>query len=95
MPIPRQTLILGVALVVMLGAAYIYFFRTEPEPSLVTSSGPTPAEQRFLDLAAELSTISFNTGLFADPRFMSLVDLTTPILTETPGRPDPFLPLGR
>jgi len=40
-----------------------------------------------------LQPITFNTGIFSEPRFMALVDLATPITPETVGRFDPFAPV--
>lgn len=93
MKIPTKTLVLGIVLVVVLGGAYLYFFSSTPEAPLTSTSPATAQEQQFLDVAAELQPISFNTAIFSDPRFASLVDLTVPVSPETQGRPDPFAPI--
>ena len=90
----KQTIVL-IAIMVLLGGTYWYFFMSnEPEVSLSATEPTDPAEQQFLNLASKLSSISFDTSLFSDPRFTSLIDLTTPIRPESQGRSDPFAPLG-
>jgi hypothetical protein len=88
------TLFIGAVVVIALGSAYIYFF-TGPasQPPLDASTANNAAEQQFLNLAAELQPISFDTSLFSDPRFANLVDLTVPITPEPQGRTDPFAPI--
>lgn len=94
MKIPTKTLLLGLALVIVLGAAYLYFFSAAPQAPLISTTPAAPSEQQFLDVAAELQPISFNTAIFSDPRFAALVDLTVPVTPETQGRPDPFAPIS-
>ncbi|MDO8623962.1 MAG: hypothetical protein Q7R54_01275 [bacterium] len=90
----KQTTIL-IAIMVLLGGVYWYFFTgNEPEVSLSATDPTDPTEQEFLNLASKLSSISFETNLFSDPRFTALVDLSTPIRPESQGRPDPFAPFG-
>jgi flagellar basal body-associated protein FliL len=88
-----KTIIIGIVIVLVLGGAYLYFFSSSVQ-SPVTATTPASADQQqFLDLAAELSPISFNTAIFSDPRFTSLVDITVPITPDQQGRPDPFAPI--
>ena len=94
MNISAKTLIIGLVLVAVLGGAYLYFFSSSTEAPLSSTAPATPQEQQFLDVAAQLQPISFNTAIFSDPRFASLVDLTVPVTPEAQGRPDPFAPIS-
>jgi hypothetical protein len=49
---------------------------------------------QFETLVGELQPISFNTGIFKDPKFDALVDITTSISPESSGRLDPLAPLS-
>ena len=49
-----------------------------------------PAQSQFQTLVSELQSVSFDTKIFSDPRFTSLVSLATPVAVETVGRADPF-----
>lgn len=91
-----NTIILIVATLIVAAGAYWYFFTgTGNAPPLTTSgTDTTDSEAQFQTLVAELQPIQFNTDIFSDPRFMALVDLTTPITPEPIGRTDPFAPLA-
>lgn len=97
MPISRQNLLIGVLAILLLGGAYIYFFggKGSQAPLTATAGASSPAEQQFLDLAGQLTSITFDTSILSDPRFASLVDIATPIAPENTGRTDPFAPLPR
>lgn len=75
---------------------YWYFFTgasTEQLP--LTEIGiENRAQTKFQELVGELTPISFDTSIFADPRFNALVDLTTPVSPEASGRLDPFAPIS-
>ena len=93
MKIPTKTLLLGAVIVVVLGVAYMYLFSGTPQAPVTATTPTGAAEQQFLSVAAELQPISFDTTIFSDPRFTSLVDITVPLAPEPQGRPDPFAPL--
>lgn len=93
MKIPTNTLVIGIVTVLVLGTAYLYFFSDTLQPPLSAAPPASAAEQQFLNLAAELQPISFDTSLFNDPRFASLVDLSVPVVPESTGRLDPFAPV--
>ncbi len=85
-----NTILLIIAAVIVALGAYWYFFTgTEEEPPLTASLAENPARLQFQTLMSELPT-AFNTGVFSDPRFKALTDLTTPIAPESAGRLDPF-----
>ena len=90
-----NTIILIVATLIVAGGAYWYFFTgTGNQPPLATAlATDNPAQIQFQALVSELQPISFLTTIFSDARFMALVDLTTPIQSETIGRLDPFAPI--
>lgn len=81
------TIVLGI------GAYWLLFVNTGNNPPLTTSATASADQAKFESLVSEIRPISFNTGVFNDPRFQSLVDLTTSITPEPIGRPDPFAPL--
>lgn len=89
-----NTIILIIAtLIVALGAYWFFFTDTGNEPPLTTTSTDNELQLRFQTLVSQLQPISFNTSIFAEPRFMALVDLATPITPEVAGRSDPFAPI--
>lgn len=92
---PKTNTILIIICTLVVGAgAYWYFFtgsgNEQPLTEVTASSG---AQAQFQSLVSQLQPITFDTSIFSDPRFMALVDLTTPIMPETAGRIDPFAPV--
>lgn len=93
MKINAMLLIAVTALVAV--TAYWYFFTGKgSEPTLSTSVPTNQAQMQFERLISELQPISFSTEIFSDPRFNTLVDITTPIAPESFGRLDPLAPLS-
>lgn len=92
----KNIIILSILAVLLLGAAaYLLFGKPATGAAIVQSSGPTSvAEQTFLNLAAQLNPIEFDTSILQDPRFMSLQDLKTAVIPELRGRTNPFAPLA-
>jgi flagellar basal body-associated protein FliL len=90
----KNTIILIVATLIVAAGAYWYFFTgTGNEPPLTTTVTENEAQMQFQMLVSKLQPITFNTAIFTNPRFLALVDLTTPITPETLGRLDPFAPV--
>lgn len=94
-----NTLFLIIASLVVAGGIYWYFFTGGSSPSsldlpLTTSSTQSAAQVRFETLTTQLGPIAFNLSILTDPRFLALVDLTTPITEEPIGRKDPFAPVS-
>lgn len=86
-----NTIALVVAsLIIAAGVFWYYSTKTGNDPSLTAISVENQSQTRFQTLMSELQSISFDTRIFSDVRFMSLVDLATPITPETTGRTDPF-----
>ena len=90
-----NTLIIIAVSILAAGVIYWYFFSGSGNQPPLTVSGAVqnPAQAKFQALVSELQPISFNTAIFSDPRFTSLVDLATPITPEPSGRLDPFAPI--
>lgn len=91
----RSTIILVVlAIVVVLAALYMLFGKENETDALGVAGAPaTEAELTFLNFAAQLEPVAFDTSILSDPRFMSLTDIRTTIVPEPTGRRDPFAPL--
>jgi hypothetical protein len=90
-----NTVILIIATLIVAAGAYWYFFTgtgTAPPLTTTTASG-SESQAQFQTLVAELEPVSFDTAIFSDPRFTSLIDLATPITPEQSGRSDPFAPV--
>lgn len=88
---------LSFAIPTLIIAAGIYWYvsaGTGNEPALTAGEAQTPTQTHFQALVGELSPISFDTGIFDDPRFMALTNLATPVTPESAGRLDPFAALG-
>jgi len=92
-PDTNTILLVVVALVVAAGAYWYFFTGTGNQPPLVASVTQNDAQAQFAALVSELGPISFNTGIFSDPNFAALVDLSTPVTPESAGRLDPFAPV--
>jgi|SRR3989338_3260892 len=86
-----NTALIIITTLVVAGGAYWYFFTgTGNEPPLTGVIAGNEAQTQFQVLVSELQPISFDTTIFSDSRFTSLVSLATPISVETSGRVDPF-----
>lgn len=82
-----------IAIIVAAAGLYWYFFMGSDTQLPLTVAVENPAQTKFQMLVSELKPISFNTGIFADPRFNALVDLSTTVSPEASGRLDPFAPI--
>ena len=92
-----NTITVIIITLVLLGGGYWYFSSqsdTEAPLTGVAPTGQNAVQSEFELLVTQLQPVSFNTDIFSDPRFVALVDLTTPITPETSGRVDPFAPIS-
>ncbi len=92
-----NTIVIIVVSLLIAGAAYWYFAGqsgTQAPLTALSVGADNPAQSQFQVLVSQLQPISFNTDIFSDPRFTSLVDLATPLVPETIGRIDPFAPIS-
>ncbi len=83
-----------VTLVVAAGMYWYSSIGSGNEQPLSASTPENVTQTQFQVLVSELQPISFNSAIFSDPNFTSLVDITTPVMPETPGRLDPFAPIS-
>ncbi len=95
MKFDSKTILIIISALIVAGGAYWYFFTgTGNEPPLTTTTDQNVVQTRFQNLVGELTPISFDTKIFSDGRFQTLVSLATPIKSEASGRPDPFKPVA-
>ncbi len=81
------------ALVIILLAFYLYSLFAnsgETEPEVVGSQ-----DEGLIEVANELSNISFRQDLFAKPGYKNLVDFSTTLTAQPTGRKNPFDIIGR
>jgi hypothetical protein len=90
---PNIITLLLITLTIAAGAYWYFFTGTGNETPLTSTAAGDGAQAQFQTLVSELQPITFDTKIFTDPRFLSLVDLATPITPEQSGRPDPFAPI--
>lgn len=92
----KSNILIIVILVIVLGGG-LYWYMTgqsgNDAPLMDITASANPAQTQFQMLVSQLQPISFDTGIFSDPRFTALVDITTPLVPETSGRIDPFAPI--
>ncbi len=95
MKMTSNTTMLIVATILVLAGGYWFFFTGSSgnQVPLTTSASQSAAETRFQALVGQLSPITFDTSIFSEARFKSLVDISTPVQPESLGRLDPFAPL--
>ena len=80
-----------IALVIIAAGMYWYFSTGEGnQPPVSTSETSNQTQEKFQTLVGELTPITFDTAIFSDARFNSLVNISTPIAPEPAGRLDPF-----
>jgi hypothetical protein len=96
MHLTKSNIILIVAAsLTFVAAVYYYFFYNKDTGSAVVATAPaSAAELDFVNLAGQIDSISFDPGIFSDPRFMRLTDIHTIVVPESSGRRDPFAALS-
>lgn len=86
--------VIALIIVVGGGAAYFLLGKKDPEATVSVVGAPTSvAQAKFLGLASELETVTFDVSLFKDARFLGLKDIHTNVVSEAGGRKDPFATL--
>lgn len=83
-----------VTLALIAGAYWFLFMGAEDQSLLSVTDAQNPAQEQFQRLTSQLGPISFDSSIFSDPKFTSLVSLATPVTPEESGRLDPFAPLS-
>lgn len=96
MKLNSNTIILAVISVVLIGGGYWYVSSSgeDNDQSLSSDVAINGPQVKFQALVNQLEPIRFDTGIFSNARFNALVDITTPIAPESPGRIDPFAPIA-
>lgn len=88
-------ILIAAAALTFFAAVYYYGFYNKDTGSAVIPVGPaSEAELDFVNLAGQIDSITFDTSIFSDSRFISLTDIRTTVVPETAGRRDPFAPLS-
>lgn len=83
---------IGAVVILALFFGYNMLFGGASSDLLVTVDAPSPETQEFLLRLQKLQSITTDTALFSDPRFISLEDRRQAIPDEPTGRTNPFLP---
>jgi hypothetical protein len=78
------------SLIIAAGAYWYFFAGTGNQAPLTQSSSGGTAQSEFPIPVSDLQSLSFDTSIFSDPRFTSLVDITIAVQPEPVGRSDPF-----
>ncbi len=91
----KSDTIIAIILTLVIGAGGYWYWSTRPsiESFLKIDTKENVSLVRFQRLVTELQSVSFDTGVLSDPRFVALVDLTIQSTPETTGRTDPFAPI--
>jgi len=90
----NKTAILGGILVVLGLWAYFTYFGGGGAP-LTASSADASVSGDLLVTLNSLNVIRLDDSIFKDPVFGSLSDFGTPLPEPTPGRRNPFAPVGQ
>lgn len=83
-------ILIGISLVLAGGAYWYLTSQSGNDAPLTSANGNSVSQTQFQTLVSELQSITFNTAIFSDPKFMSLVDLKVRATAEPSGRLDPF-----
>jgi len=89
-----NTITLIALTIIIAGTGYWYFATQTGSDVPITSSTETAPRTQFQGLLNELRSISFDTTIFSNSKFISLVDLKVPVTSEPSGRLDPFAPVS-
>lgn len=91
----QNKLLIGVAIVGLLGALYYFVFMGSTAAPVFTEtevSDDTGVTQELLVTLSNLRSVELNGSIFTDPVFMSLTDFGVVIPQEPVGRRNPFMP---
>ena len=90
-------IIVAVGVLVLATAAYFLLMNKDDGETVLIEDGSAASEAQsvFINLAAQIEPVSFDTSILSDPRFLGLQDIHTAIVPEPVGRTDPFAPLSR
>jgi hypothetical protein len=96
----HKTTVIGIVVIVGAFLVYFFFFRGPADDAALLSSEATSGvntelSTEFVNLLAELQSITLDASFFARPEFRALTDLTKPLTPEFSGRANPFRPIGQ
>lgn len=91
---PNVIVIIIVTLIAAAGIFWYFFTNSGNQSPLTITPQNTAAQAQFQTLVEQLQSITFDTAIFSNPKFTSLVDIHTPVSPEPTGRPDPFATVG-
>jgi hypothetical protein len=96
MHLTKSNIILSIfAGLTLVAAIYYYFFYNKDSgPAVIETPAASAAELDFVNLVGQIDSISFDTSIFSDPRFIALTDIHTIVVPEASGRRDPFASIG-
>ena len=83
--------------VLLLAGIYVYeayFSGSSTSATLTQSDSSVALSQSLLVTLQNLHTIKLDNSIFSDPAYQSLTDFGVVIPAQTPGRRNPFAPLG-
>lgn len=91
---PNTILIIIAACVVAAGAYWYFFLGSGIQAPLTVVGEKSDDQVQFQALVTQLQPVTFDTTVFSDARFLSLHDITTPVVDDAAGRIDPFAPIA-
>ncbi|KND47020.1 MAG: hypothetical protein AB199_01140 [Parcubacteria bacterium C7867-004] len=89
----NQKILAALGVLIIASIAYVVLLRptASDETILIEDGSAASATQGvFIDLAAQLEPLEFETAVLTDPRLLGLQDIHTSIIPEALGRNDPF-----
>lgn len=88
------SVVTGIAIIAILILGYFYIVGTSTTARpLTTSSALSVSDIQIQSISSQLTSLSFDTGVFSDPRFIALKNINAPIVSEPIGRTNPFAPI--
>lgn len=90
----NKTTVLGLVVLVVLAWGYFTYFGGSSSAPLTAVPSDAAISGDLLTVLGSLHTIKLDNSIFTDPVFLSLSDFGTTIPPQTPGRSDPFAPIG-
>jgi hypothetical protein len=79
-------------------AGYFYVTRDQSGSATLTSDSttgaPTVLDKEFITALRDLKKVTLDEGIFSHPVWGSLSDFGKTLIPQTPGRKNPFAPLG-
>ena len=94
----KNKVLLSIFLVVLAVFVYYFFFYSggsSSDSSSSDSSSGVVVGQNILDTLNQLSSVNIDTSLFSAAAWNALQDISAPVPSDAPGKPDLFAPLGQ